>query len=135
MRATREHHTTPINMNIEEDIFFKYCRRLTESNSTSPSGRHCGHYKSISTESDIIRILHSVITLAIETNHIHPRWKTIHHTILEKIKSTPKIHRLLNVWIVEADLNFMISYIWGKKLNRYEETHKLLRPIKFLITE
>ena len=60
-------------------------------------------------------------------NYVPNRWKTVHHTILEKVKNSPKIHKLRNIWIIEADLNLMMCHVWGRKLTYYAESLNIVK--------
>ena len=102
------------------------CKRVRENKGSSPSGRHCGHYKAISNDEYLMSVIFSVIDFSLQTNYVPDRWKTVHHTILEKVKNSPKIHKLRNIWIIEADLNFMMSHVWGIKLTYYAESRNIV---------
>lgn len=120
MKQTPPTNNTPIKLQVSQKSFQNYCTRIVERKSTSPSGRHCGHYKSINENKSIMNKLHAVIDFTLRTDHVLPQWRDIYHTTLEKAVNTPKIHRLRNVWIVEAHLNFVMSYVWGKRLSKNE---------------
>ena len=86
MKKPDVHSENPIDLTIPKEAFHSFCKRITESKSTSPSGRHCGNYKAIKDEKDLMNILFQVIEMSLETDHVLERWQTVHHTILEKYR-------------------------------------------------
>ena len=99
-----------------------------ESTSTSPSGRHLGHYKAlVSTidrslteeerktygkfQEEIAQCYISLINYAIKHRYSLKRWKTIVNMMIYKEHGNVKIHRLRVIHLYEADL----SLLWGVK--------------------
>ncbi|OEU15138.1 hypothetical protein FRACYDRAFT_239817 [Fragilariopsis cylindrus CCMP1102] len=99
-----------------------------ESTSTSPSGRHLGHYKALvvtidrslkEEEREALRNIQEAITkcyvhminYAIKHKYSLERWKTIVNMMIYKEPGNVKIHRLRVIHIYEADL----SLLWGVK--------------------
>ncbi len=46
--------------------------------------------------------------------------------VLEKEPGKPKVHRLRNIHLYEADYNFVLKLLWSKRLVRHAEHHQLL---------
>ena len=61
-----------------------------ERTSTSPSGRHLGHYKSIILNDTLLSCLTKFLQLIIEKGHILTRWCNAVNIMTEKIKGIQK---------------------------------------------
>jgi hypothetical protein len=99
-----------------------------ESTSTSPSGRHLGHYKALvaiidkslndadrikyrTYQEEIAECYIGLINYAIKHRYSLKRWKTIVNMMIYKEHGNVKIHRLRVIHLYEADL----SLLWGVK--------------------
>ena len=111
-----------------------------EKTSTSPSGRHLGHYRALlpremrknlkAEEMEACRqrleSIHSrMINLALKNGRSFRRWKKVVNIMLEKDPGNPKIHRLRVIHLYEADYNLILA-IQARKLVHYAEDNKLL---------
>ena len=63
--------------------------------------------------------------------YVLKRWHRVNQLFLEKDVNVSKIHRFRNIHLVEADLNFVLSLIWTKKLPQYFEGKKLLQESQY----
>jgi hypothetical protein len=99
-----------------------------ETTSTSPSGRHLGHYKDlvatidrslkeeerkefVTFQEEISKCYIGLINYAIKHRYSLKRWKTIVNMMIYKEHGNVKIHRLRVIHLYEADL----SLLWGVK--------------------
>ena len=99
-----------------------------ETTSTSPSGRHLGHYKALVAtidrslreeeresykrrQEEIAECYIGLINYAIKHRYSLKRWKTIVNMMIYKEHGNVKIHRLRVIHLYEADL----SLLWGVK--------------------
>lgn len=115
---------------------FKQALRVwNESTTTSPSGRHLGHYKCILTildnETDdlaeeIMLLHHRMLQVAQLRKKPYERWKTEVEVMLEKDKGEPKIHRLRIICLYKADYNLFLKIMWAHRLIKHAEKHQLL---------
>jgi hypothetical protein len=104
-----------------------------ESTSTSPSGRHLGHYKALVSTIDrslaeveqtkyrayqdkMIDCYVSLINYAIKHKYSFKSWKTIVNMMIYKEQSNVKIHRLRVIHLYEADLGFLWGAKWEKAM-------------------
>ena len=115
---------------MDADITFKEFqdtfRKWRESTTTSPSGRHLGHYRSLFTpegtidEEDIgakVMMIHYQVTMcAVATGTPLERWKTCISCHIKKDPGSPKLHRLRIIHIYEADMNLILKVLWSRKL-------------------
>ena len=106
-----------------------------ESTSTSPSGRHLGHYKALITtidptlgedvrktytdiQTDISDCYITLINYAIKHRYSYERWKTIVNMMIYKEEGNIKIHRLRVIHLYEADLGFLWGIKWGQAMKK-----------------
>ena len=105
--------------------------------STSPSGKHLGHYKSLiavdSHSSEyteeapdpgkaILQVLYQIAATAFQTGNTLPRWQHVNTCMIEKIPGTPKINKLRVIHLYEADYNAFNKLIWQRGI--VWEAHK-----------
>jgi hypothetical protein len=113
-----------------------------KSTTTSPSGRHLGHYRVPlpgpdrdneasrileSKRSTLVSIHHSVMDYALTTGYSFNRWKKVVNIMLEKDPGNPQIHRLRVIHLYEADYNLILGLKW-RELVHHCEDNKLLHP-------
>ena len=127
-----------VNMNDMRGKFTKW----KETTSTSPSGRHLGHYKvlfttldaSISFEEkellesyqfDIAEAYRTIINYAIRHRYSFKRWKNITNMMIYKDPGNVKIHRLRVIHLYEADLNFILGLKWKDALHKAQQENTL----------
>ena len=97
--------------------FTKFIHNSTEKTSSSPSGRHYGHYKSLlHSAPTILRGICKLMCLALQHGIVLERWKTTVTTLICKDKNKPFIHRLRPLHIVEAEMQFISKCQWSHKL-------------------
>jgi Reverse transcriptase (RNA-dependent DNA polymerase) len=120
------HHCNHINTEISEADFSKGIRKWRESTSTSPSGRHLGHYKAALKDRELTRGYSMMLNLPIRLGFSPQRWQQAISVLLEKDKGNPKIHRLRIIHLFEADYNLFLKLIWGSRMIRHAEEHGIL---------
>ena len=102
-------------------------KRWREDTSTSPSGRHLGHYRVIAkhvpavdpTDSFAYQFFATqanLINQCINHSIILPRWQRVINKMIEKDPGDPKIHRLRVIHLFEADLNLIFGIHWNRRL-------------------
>jgi hypothetical protein len=120
--------TPPIEFEISEDNVENGFRKWPESTSTSPSGRHLGHYKAIIQNRDLLRCLVQFLNIAISRGIAIPRWCQATNVLIEKDPGRPRIHRLRIIHLFEADFNFFLKLQWGHRLVRRAWELNILHP-------
>ena len=127
--------------------------KLKIATSTSPSGRHLGHYKAIlkaelpPTDKDladeavnttkrrkiknplgmqIFEVLHYITMAAVRSGESLDRWKVVHSSMLEKDIGKPYINRLRVIHIYEADYNLVLKILWARQLTWHAHTKNAL---------
>ena len=125
----------------EKEMLDKY-RVWTESTTTSPSGRHLGHYRALlpnlpvanSTAEDtdhkrsmLATMHHSMLDYSLQNGHSFRRWQKVVNVMIEKDPGNPKIHRLRVIHLYEADYNLILGVKWRQLIHHCEDNH-LLHP-------
>ena len=118
----------------------KRLRRWKETTTTSPSGRHLGHYKSLlpphpydiqefkKTQAGQILSVHlAILNFCATTGYSLHRWQKIVTTMIPKEPNNFKIHKLRVIHLYEADLTALFS-TWSNRMTRFSEKHNLLHP-------
>ena len=109
-------HTTSISTHISTDDVQKGFGKWKESTSTSPSGRHLGHYKAIIQHPILLECLTKFLSIAISRGLSISRWQNAINIMLEKDPGRPTINRLRIIHLFEADFNFFLKIMWGYRL-------------------
>lgn len=89
-----------------------------ESTSTSPSGKHLGHYKALIQDPTLLLFLVKFMNIAIQSGISIPRWSNAVNVLMEKDPGKPRINCLRIIDLFEADLNFFLKLQWGHRLVR-----------------
>ena len=89
-----ENGEDPIKFSITIDEFKQGLKSVAEKTSSSPSGRHLGHYKA-SLKDDILCPFYSTVTsIPFELGFTLDRWLNALQFMLEKIQGTARIDKL-----------------------------------------
>ncbi|KAI2493806.1 hypothetical protein MHU86_20729 [Fragilaria crotonensis] len=137
---------------ISEEDYVAKLKVWKESTSTSPSGVHLGHYKTLiarhkhteSSEDEDDEIaakrvewnfmqgklltLHAhMLNYALERGYAYDRWKQVSNTVLFKDKDNAnvRLHRTRVIHIYEADYNLTLGIKWRAALYQAEALHEL----------
>ena len=96
-----------------------------ESTSTSPSGRHYGHHKTIlKYRPDIFKWMHELASLAMENGIVLERWRKTITVLIEKHPGQPYIHRTRPLHLVEPEVNAVAKMFWARNLMQEAEREK-----------
>ena len=100
--------------------FVSLFKTIPENTASSVSDRHYGHYRVLSQLDDdtYIRVLFDIMNIAFVTHSPLPRWKYATQLMLEKGKG-PGIENLRIIQLLEADMNWLLRFLWGKQLDRH----------------
>ncbi|KAI2497437.1 hypothetical protein MHU86_17041 [Fragilaria crotonensis] len=105
-------------MTITADDIVKGFKSWKETTTTSPSGRHLGHYKALIQDPILLDCLRKFLNIAISRGIAIPRWCKAVNVMIEKDKGSPKINRLRIIHLFEADYNLFLKIMWGSRLVR-----------------
>ena len=124
-----------ISTTVTADEWIAGWKKMTES--TASGGAHFGHYKTAAVAAslpkkhpdylpelaDIYSIMHS---LPLKHGFSPKRWQHCVDAVLEKIPGRPIIEKLRIIMLFEADFNFMLKVVWGRRLIRHAESNQAL---------
>jgi hypothetical protein len=101
--------------------------KWVEKTSTSPSGRHLGHYRTfLYNKNDdgqypFFEILANMLNTALQSGQPPERWLKASSVCLEKEAGNPRTDKIRIIHLYEADLNFLWKFLWGRLLVRAAE--------------
>jgi hypothetical protein len=116
-------------------------KRWKERISTSPSGRHLGHFHALfcplkanddeerdnleGMRIDIIDLHSTMLQTAYDNEHVYKRWEYILTCMLGKDTGIPRIHRLRIIHLYECDLNLLFA-LFFRELDQHCEDNYLM---------
>ena len=119
---------TPISTTVSEADVAQGFKKWREATTTSPSGRHLGHYKALITDPMLLSCLTKFLHIALNTGIALNRWRNAVNVMIEKDPGVPNVHRLRIIHLFEADYNFLLKLMWGHRLVRRAADLHLLHP-------
>jgi hypothetical protein len=85
---------------------FKSCyKAMDERTSSSPSGRHLGHYKAATLSEDLTKLHSTMMSIPLSAGFSSTRWQQIIDVMLERKHGDHRIHRKRIVALQESDFN------------------------------
>jgi hypothetical protein len=99
-----------ISASISEDDVKRGFGRWREATSTSPSGRHLGHYRAIVQDDTLLLCLTKFIDLVVQRGIALSRWKHAINVMLEKDAGCPRINRLRIIHLSRPTLISSLSF-------------------------
>lgn len=110
--------------------------KMRESTASAPGG-HYGHYKTAAVaarlpedhpdHSTTLSTIYSAMwSLPLKHGFAPTRWCHCIDAIIEKIPGKPIIEKLRIIMLYEADFNFVLKFVWGRRLVRNAELHNSL---------
>ena len=108
----------PIPSKISEEDITRGFKHWSETTTTSPSGRHLGHYKALVQHPTLLRCFSQFMNIAISSGIAISRWCKATTVLIEKDPGVPNINRLRIIHLFEADYNFFLKLQWGSRLVR-----------------
>jgi len=115
MQRIHEKDEIPFDYNFSQ--FCKFVSKSNERTSTSPSGRHYGHYKVLlQRQKGILEDIYMIMHMAFSNGILLDRYKVTVTTLIAKDKGKPRIHRLRPIHIIEAELQALSKSQWAQSL-------------------
>jgi hypothetical protein len=144
-------HSSPLDAVSDEVTLDEWTGKMKswkETTSTSPSGMHLGHHKTLikpflpdnpppgtppelleleSQRQAIAQAQVNLLNLAIKNQYTYERWHNVVNFLLAKEPGIPRCHKLRVIHLYEADLNALIG-IWWRQLIHHVTDNRLLSP-------
>jgi hypothetical protein len=110
-----------IKSTITVDEFKSNVKKWKECTSTSPSGRHLGHYRTAILDDHVAALHTDMLNLPIQYGFSPKRWTQSVTPMIEKDEGKPYLTRLRVIHLFEADYNLFLKILFGKRLVRNGE--------------
>ncbi|OEU11118.1 hypothetical protein FRACYDRAFT_246229 [Fragilariopsis cylindrus CCMP1102] len=139
--SSMKRNSKELKIEITAKKMMEKYRRWKERTSTSPSGRHLGHFHALfrplkaknkkhreqldDIRQDIIDMHATMLQTAYDNEHIYKRWEYIITCMLAKESGIPRIHRLRVIHLYECDLNLLFSKFF-RELDQHCEDNFLI---------
>jgi hypothetical protein len=96
--------------------FTKAVKEWKETTSTSPSGRHLGHYKTALLNNRLTALHVAMLNMPIMYGFSRERWTHSITPLIEKDEGKPFLTRLRVIHLFEADYNLFLKIVYGKRM-------------------
>jgi hypothetical protein len=116
---------------ITEDEFISTFKISSEATSSSPSGRHIGHYKAIIKDPVLVSLRTNMMNIPFQLGIAPERWTKVTNIMLEKEAGNPRSHRLRILALFECDFNQAKRIIIARKTSHHIEDNKLVPGMQF----
>ena len=116
----------PVPITVSDADYRKFFHKWTkQTTSTSPSGKHLGHYKALLSlgleqEPPIRPLANTIIELQVQLSnvaltygHVYDRWKQIVSVMIEKKPGLFLLEKLRTIHLFEADNNWLLGLVFG----------------------
>jgi hypothetical protein len=110
--------------------YTKALKEWKETTSTSPSGRHFGHYKTALLDDRMTALHVAMLNLPVMHGFAPERWTHSITPLIEKDEGQPFLTRLQVIHLFEADYNLFLKVVYGKRLVRNAEKSNALHDQK-----
>jgi hypothetical protein len=120
-----------LDTSITPEKFRKLYSILPEKMSSSPSGRHLGHYKAIAKSEELSEIWANMMAIPHLAGFSPSRWRKVVDVMLQKSPGNSKIHRLRIVALQESDFNQSNRLALGRPVMHHLEDSLLIPKMQF----
>ena len=122
----RPDEVKPISTTISVEQFIRTVKDWKESTSTSPSGRHLGHYRTAILDDKIAHLHTQLLNLPIAHGFAPERWTHSVTPLIEKDTGRPYLTRLRVIHLFEADYNLFLKIVFGRRMVKNDENSQAL---------
>jgi len=140
MQQLKQHPNVPescvIDTNINTEEWITGWLKMRESTASAPGG-HFGHYKTAAAVArlppdhedsfpELAKIYATLVSLPLKHGFAPVEWKTCVDAILEKIPGRPLIEKLRVIMLFDAQFNFALKLVFGRRMIFHAEDHNVL---------
>jgi len=118
-------HNPTISPLIQPEQFKSCYKAMDERTSSSPSGRHLGHYKAATLSEELTKLHSAMMSIPLSAGFSPTRWQQIIDVMIEKQPGDHRIHRLRIVALQESDFNQCNRLAIGRPLQHLVEKLEL----------
>ena len=111
-----EDGSDPVSDLISSEDLSDGFKMLSEDLSSSPSGRHIGHYKAALGDPDICTMHATVLSIPFKHGFTLHWWTSAVQVMLEKTKGCAQVDKLWVIQILELDTTMALRIIFGQQL-------------------
>ena len=111
---------------ITKEQFISSVKGWKETTSTSPSGRHLGHYRTAILDDAVANLHSQLLNLPITYGFAPERWTHSVTPLIEKDAGRPYLTRLRVIHLFEADYNLFLKVIFGRRMVKNAERAQAL---------
>jgi hypothetical protein len=111
---------------ISPDEFRSTYAAANKQTSSSPSGRHIGHYKAALKDPSLVQMHAQMMSLPFQAGFAPDRWTRVTDIMLEKEANNPRCHRLRILALFESDFNHAKRVIIGRRLLHHMKDQGML---------
>jgi hypothetical protein len=116
LKCPNDEIPTPIEVTILTEDFWLAIKKIRESTSSSPSGRHLGHYKAVLTNDELLEMYAQLLMIPFWCGFGLARWKYAIQVMIEKLPGWPWIEKLRIIQLIEVDLNATAKILFAQRL-------------------
>jgi hypothetical protein len=115
---------------IRQDDFVAAYSVSKEATSSSPSGRHIGHYKAAAQDPTLVQLQSCMMSFPFVHGFAPDRWKRVTDIILEKERGNSRCHCLRILALFESDFSQAKQIVIGRRLMHHLEDFDMVSPMQ-----
>ena len=129
---------TKFEVEFDSDNMIKGYQSWSEQTTTSPLGRHLGHFHALlrpfkfdddekyeeitNLRALIIQLHFAMMQIAVKHRHVYDRWTKVVTQMIEQYPDTPKVHQLRVIHLYECDFSLLLKIYFRHFSQHCEDT-------------